>query len=73
VTENALCNMCTEYSQDVKCENKNTCKLLNVVRDNKRLIEENRALKREVSELRVQMSYMRDPNAIGDRHEMGCW
>lgn len=73
MTEKELCNMCTEYSQDVKCENKDTCKLLNVVRDNKRLIEENRALKKEVSELRVQMSYMRDPNAIGDRHEMGCW
>ena len=73
MTEKELCNMCTEYSQDVKCENKDTCKLLNVVRDNKRLIEENRALKKEVSELRVNMSYMRDPNAIGDRHEMGCW
>ena len=71
MTEKELCNMCTEYSQDVKCENKDTCKLLNVVRENKELRKENASLKKEVSELRLEMSYMRDPNAIGDRHEMG--
>ena len=71
MTEKELCNMCTEYSQDVKCENKSTCKLLNVVRENKRLIEENKKLKKEVYKLRVKASYMTDPNAIGDRKEMG--
>lgn len=71
MTEKELCNMCTEYSQDVKCENRGTCKLLNVVRENRRLTEENKKLKKEVYKLRVERSYMRDPNAIGDRHEMG--
>lgn len=71
MTEKELCNMCTEYSKDVKCENKPTCKLLNIVRDNKRLTEENKKLKKEVYKLRVERSYMKDPNAIGDRKEMG--
>ncbi|MED9905262.1 MAG: hypothetical protein UFG06_13915 [Lachnospiraceae bacterium] len=61
-----LCEMCTEYSKDIKCENKDNCKLLAIVR-------ENRTLKKENADLRLEMSYMVNPNAIGDRHEMGCW
>ena len=34
---------------------------------------ENKALKEEVKKLRLEMSYMHNPNTIGDRHEMGCW
>ena len=30
-------------------------------------------LKAENSELRLKMSYMKDPNTIGDIHEMGAW
>lgn len=71
MTEKELCNMCTEYSKDVKCEDKKTCKLLNIVRENRRLTEENKKLKKEVYKLRIERSYMKDPNAIGDRKEMG--
>lgn len=35
------------------------------------LMRENEELKKQVSELRLKMSYMVDPNAIGDKHEMG--
>ena len=30
-------------------------------------------LKAENSELRLKMSYMKEPNTIGDIHEMGAW
>ena len=30
-------------------------------------------LQKEVSKLKHEMSYMKSPNTIGDRNEMGCW
>ena len=64
MTERKLCNMCTEYAKVIRCENKDTCALL-------KIIKENKALKRENAELRQEMSYMIDPNAIGNRNDMG--
>lgn len=29
--------------------------------------------KAEIERLKLEMSYMKSPNTIGDRHEMGCW
>lgn len=66
-----LCEMCTEYSKDAKCENKAGCKLLNILKENEKLKKENRSLKAEIADLRLNMSYMINPNAIGDRCEMG--
>lgn len=66
-----LCEMCTEYSKESKCEIRNRCKLLNILRENEKLKEENRKLKKENADKSLRMSYMRDPNAIGDRCEMG--
>lgn len=64
MTQKELCEMCTEYSADTKCENKDACKLLNILKENK-------ALKKENEELRHKMSYMINPNAIGNRNDMG--
>ena len=64
ITKKEVCEMCTKHSENVKCENKDTCKLLN-------LIDENKELKKENSELRCKMSYMINPNAIGNRNDMG--
>ena len=66
MSDTELCKMCTEYSNETKCDNKENCKLLAIVR-------ENRELKKENADLRLKISYMVNPNAIGDRHEMGCW
>lgn len=30
-------------------------------------------LQAEIKKLKRDMSYMSNPNTIGDRHEMGCW
>ena len=71
MTERELCNMCTEYSTYTKCENKDTCKLLNIIKENKALNKENENLKKAIKELRLNMSYMINPNAIGYRNDMG--
>lgn len=64
MTEHELCNMCTEYAKGTKCDNRETCKLLGIIKENK-------ALKKEISELKHKMSYMINPNAIGNRNDMG--
>lgn len=66
-----LCEMCTEYSSENICEIKDTCKLLNIIKENNSLKEENEKLRNENAKLRHEMSYMIKPNAIGDRQEMG--
>lgn len=65
--EKELCMMCTEYSSDAKCENKNDCKLLGILKENKLLKNKNKELARELADARLKMSYMVDPNAIGNR------
>lgn len=37
-----------------------------------RLKAENAALREEIQKLRLEMSYMSQPNTIGDKHDMGC-
>lgn len=71
MTEKELCRMCLEYSSDRDCENKKTCKLLNILKENDDLKKENEKLRKENKKLRHEMSYMISPNAIGDRQEMG--
>lgn len=66
MTRKELCNMCMDYAKGAKCDNQDKCKLLAVIKENK-------ALKKEIADLKLKMSYMVNPNAIGDCHEMGCW
>lgn len=42
MTEKELCLMCESYSEDTKCDQKDNCKLMAV-------LKENRALKKKVS------------------------
>ena len=65
MTETELCEMCNDYCSDHLCEHMDKCKLL-------KIIKENNELKKEIKELKLEMSYMISPNAIGDRYgEMG--
>lgn len=41
--------------------------------ENSELMAEVESLKEALKDLKIQMSYMVNPNSIGDRHEMGCW
>ena len=48
MTSKKLCEMCTEYSADEKCEYKNTCELQKILTENKDLKAENKQLKAKV-------------------------
>lgn len=63
MTKKELCAMCTEHG-DNGCEHEKDCKLLGI-------LNENKLLKEKIADLKWHMSYMRGPNEIGDRHEMG--
>ena len=39
----------------------------------KKLLEDNENLRGEIEDLELKMSYMVNPNSIGNVHEMGCW
>ena len=65
MTRRELCNMCTEYSTDTKCENKDTCKLQAILTENAKLKEENRRLRKENEERRIRESWEKFPEAMG--------
>lgn len=71
MSKKELCEMCTEYSTEIKCENKSACKLMALIDENTSLKNQIKELKKENSDLRLNMSYMTNPNAIGDRNDMG--
>ena len=45
MTRKELCEMCTEYSTDNKCDNVKNCKLQAILTENASLKAENRELK----------------------------
>jgi hypothetical protein len=59
------CEICEMYVKGETCEQTN-CPVAKLKAENERIKDENRKLRNE-------MSYMSNPNTIGDRHEMGCW
>lgn len=73
MTEKELCLMCESYSEDTKCEQRNNCKLMAVLKENRTLKKKVSRLKHQLDESELKRSYMINTNAIGDRHDMGCW
>lgn len=65
MTGKELCEMCTEYSVDSKCENKETCKLQVILTENARLKAENKKLKKENDEMRIRESWRKFPDMMG--------
>lgn len=80
-----VCEMCEEYMEDTECDLKQDCPAAGVIKELKEAREQIkrlekrvkdrdaniRKLKKQVDDLRLEKSYMINPNAIGDRHEMG--
>ncbi len=67
MSKTEICQMCDNYSVRNKCDQKKECKIM-------KMIDENAALKKQVRELadaKLNMSYMVNPNAIGNRNDMG--
>lgn len=66
-----ICKMCQEYDVEHKCEIEKDCKLISVLEENKKLKKDINSLKKELSDAELKMSYMINPNAIGNRNDMG--
>lgn len=83
--DKTICEMCEAYMADAECDMKEDCPAAGIIKRLKeaektievkeKIIKESdktiRKLKKELSDLRVEKSYMTNPMAIGDRHEMG--
>lgn len=65
MTRKELCQMCTEYSADTKCENKDTCKLQAILTENAQLKAENRQLRMENEERRIRENWDKFPDMMG--------
>ena len=65
--------MCENYSEDTKCEQRDNCKLMAVLNENMELKKKVSRLKQQLDESELKRSYMINPNAMCDRHDMGCW
>ena len=65
MTSKKLCEMCTEYSADEKCEYKNTCELQKILTESKDLKAENKQLKAKVEKLEVEKSWWNSPDMMG--------
>lgn len=76
---NEPCAICENYIADIECINSECpvyrMKFLNMILKEEctKLEAENKKLKIQNEQLRIDMSYMKNPNTIGDSHEMGSW
>lgn len=83
--DKAICEICETYMADTECDMKEDCPAAGVVKrlkeaeqaiqEKKKAIKERdmtiSELKKKLSNSEQKRSYMIDPMAIGDRHEMG--
>lgn len=66
-----ICQMCDNYSAHTKCESEDDCKIMKIMNENAALKKQVKELTKELADAKLNMSYMIDPNAIGDRNDMG--
>ena len=74
----SVCEVCEAYMTDVECDMKEDCPAVGIVKRLKEAEEtikkrdkEIKRLTKKLSDSELEKSYMRNPMAIGDRHEMG--
>lgn len=66
-----VCKMCDNYSVRDKCDHRKDCKLMKLIDENEALKKQVAELKKELADAKLNMSYMINPNAIGERNDMG--
>ena len=54
MTEKEVCLMCENYSEDTKCDRKDSCKLMAVLKENRELKKKVSRLKRQLEEEEVK-------------------
>ena len=83
--DTSVCEMCEAYMADTECDMKEDCPAAGIMKRLKEAEEEIREkektikkrdkeiseLKKKLSDSELKRSYMVDPMAIGDRHDMG--
>lgn len=83
--DTSVCEMCEAYMADIECDMKEDCPAAGIMKRLKEAEEKIREkektikkrdkeiseLKKKLSDSELKRSYMVDPMAIGDRHEMG--
>lgn len=83
--DTSVCEMCEAYMADTECDMKEDCPAAGIVkrlkdaeetiREKEKIIKkrdkEIHELKKKLDDSELKRSYMVDPMAIGDRHEMG--
>ena len=65
MTDKRLCEMCTEYSADNKCDHKDKCELLGILKEDRRLKEKLREIKKERDKLSMEKSWKNNPERMG--------
>lgn len=65
MTRKELCEMCTEYSTDTKCENRDSCKLQAILTENANLKAENRELKKKLNDAESTRRWEMFPDVMG--------
>lgn len=66
-----ICQMCDNYSIDRRCDHSKDCKIMKVMDENAALKKQVKELMKELADAKLKMSYMVNPNAIGNRNDMG--
>ena len=57
--------MCTEYNTEMKCEHKPKCELLGILKENRKLKQELKTVKKELEEKRIYESWEKNPERMG--------
>ena len=65
MTKKELCEMCTEYSVDTRCENQDSCKLQAILTENARLKDEIKELKSKNNDLESRRRWEMFPDMMG--------
>ena len=66
-----ICEMCQDYDAEHKCEMEKDCKLISLLEENKKLKNKVNFYKKELHRIKLEESYMINPNVIGNRNDMG--
>lgn len=72
MTKKQLCEICTEYSTETKCDIEDTCELQNILQENtelkrslKQIKKELKQAKKKLEDLEISQSWERNPERMG--------